>query len=472
MTRAWLTIACGSLLACGGGGELRDGGVDARADVPVDDARPDAQPVLRRPDRAVVAWMDPEPNDSWWIEERIAPWPKVHGDRDPGRRAIVREGDEVWAPDDDERMIDACLHPSGEWTAVGVDAAMRPFLARGDATGLIVRRALDDPELPADPRAWIDEPPDALRVGALSESSPSIDADGEDVVVALTSEHHAVVAYRWRYAEGELARGPRTLLSPARVATPFLPIGASYDNFDAVVAPFSVHLVIVEGRTFVAAFADRGRITQHNAVMRTSLELTRSPATLEHPSDAIVFGVDRAGVVAFTTVVGMLDRDDEPFGIAASSERIAIVGRSRREPGRDNTELHAFVAELDHQGEILDVRVWDGMKSAIAQTAAFSADGELWVAGTHDWSQNPTGISLYENGTPFVIRGLGEWTDESSRVPATTGHAELRALAVGDVLAVAGLENGPLTHTGDGDPTRIRSDAFLGWSSLTYGDRD
>ena len=446
-----------------------DGSRDAGEDAADDDAG--ARDPLRIADRSIVAWLRADRADPWWIEERIAPWPRVEGDRDPGRRAIVHDGTEVYAPGDDERLIDACLHASGQWTAVGVDAARRPFLVRGDHAGAIARAILDDPELAEDPRAWIETPSDTLRVGALSEASPSVDADGDDAVVALMSESHAILLHRWEFTEGAFVRGARALLSPARVATPFLPIGASYDNFDAVVAPYLVHLAVApmgsahEGRAFVVALADRGRIDRHNALMGTDLALLRSGPG-EHPSDALVFGVDRDGSVRFTVVAGTVDREDEPFGIAASRERVAIVGRTRREPGRDNTELHAFIAQIDHQGRVLAAGTWDGARSALAQVAAFAPDGSLWVGGTHDWTQNPTGISLYEPGTPFLLAASAEgWIDRSATLATTRGHAELRALAVGDDVAAGGLENGPLTHTGDSDPSRIRSDAWASWSA-------
>jgi len=52
-----------------------------------------------------------------------------------------------------------------------------------------------------------------------------------------------------------------------------------------------------------------------------------------------------------------------------------------------------------------------------------------------------------------------------SLLPPTSGHAELRALRVhtnagATTLFVGGHEYGPQTHTGDGDPSLIRSDAW------------
>ncbi|MCZ7678273.1 MAG: hypothetical protein M5U28_05660 [Sandaracinaceae bacterium] len=193
------------------------------------------------PERAIVAWLESSPAEPWWVEERLAPQPSVAGDRDVGPRSIVRAAPErevIWLPPENDRLTGACRHASGEWSAVGVDEDRRVFLARGDASGPLERVLLDDPELASDPRAWVTTPREVPRVAGLTESSPAIGAVGEDVVISLMTEDHAVLVYRWRWEEGAFARGPRTLVSPAMNVTPYLPIGGSYDDFDAVAAPY------------------------------------------------------------------------------------------------------------------------------------------------------------------------------------------------------------------------------------------
>jgi hypothetical protein len=452
------------LCACGSAGE-------ATPDAP---GTPDAGAAARDeriPDRALVEWMgvewtaggEPRP---WWIEERIAPQPMVAGDHDLGPRAVVRGEPErrvVWLPQDTDRLTDACLHPSGEWSAVGVEADMRLFLARGGPEGLRDRIVLDDPALAGDPNAWIGTSPDALRVNALSEASPSIAADGEDVVVSVWSEDNAVLAYRWSRREGAFARGPRTLVSPALLVTPFLPIGGSYDDFDAVVSPYQTRLAVdAAGRAFVATFTDQNRLVRHNAVFGTSLDLLRDVlAPRQNTSDALLSRVDRDGSIGFAVIVGTVDVEDEIFGIAVGAQRVALLGRNRRELGRDNTELHVMIAQADLDGTPLGTTTFDALDSGLAQTGAY-VGGELWVGGTEGWLQNPSGRSVFEEGQPFLIR-LGAGTPErlDALLPPTEGHAELRALRVErGTLFAGGHELGPLTHTGDADPALIRSDAW------------
>lgn len=463
-----------SLLACGGAPV-----VDARDDGGAPRGAPDAPPVdapapeareVRVADRAVVAWMRVDSEDPWWIEERLAPEPAVRGDRGVGPRSVVRGGAAravVWSPPDADRLTAAVSHPSGEWSAVGVDAERRVFLARGGASGLLDRRTLDDPELATDPRAWLGAPRDALRVGALSEASVAVAADGEDVVVALMSEDFAVLAYRWRREGGAYVRGPRTLVSPAVVASPFLPIGGSFDTFSATVGPYLTHLAVdARGRAFVAVHADRQRLTRHNAVLGTSLELVRERlGPRENSSDALVTRVDRDGSVGFARVVGTPDVEDEVFGLAVGASRVAVLGRSRRELGRDNTELHAMVSELDLEGVPRGTVTFDARASALAQSGVYEGE-DLWVGGSEGWTQNPSGRSVLTPGRPLLLRlrdgASGRVVERADALlPQTEGHSELRALAVyRGAVFLGGHERGPLTHTGDGDRALVRADAW------------
>lgn len=439
------------------------------ADVPPADAPPPSPRDVRVPDRAVVAWMGVTSVGPWWVEERIAPQPLVAGDRDLGPRSVVRAAPDrevVWTPPDSDRLTSAALHPSGEWSAAGVEADGRIFLAHGDARGLHDRRVLDDPALAADTRAWLSTLREVPRIGALSEASVALVADGEDVVVSLMSQDFAVLVYRWRREGGGFVRGPRTLVSPAMTVTPFLPIGGSYDDFDAVVSPYLTRLgVDRQGRAYVAVFTDRSRLTRHNAAFGTRLELVRERLTpRENSSDALVARVDRDGAVGFTRVVGTADVEDEVFGIAVGDERVAVLGRSRRELGRDNTEIHVMVSELGLDGTPLGTTTFDARDSGLAQAAAYVGP-DLLVGGTDAWVQNPSGRSVFQAGRPMLLRLRGAPARQVERLdallPTTSGHAELRALFVsGGSLLLGGHERGPLTHTGDADRSLVRSDAW------------
>ncbi|MDB4938071.1 MAG: hypothetical protein JWP87_5043 [Labilithrix sp.] len=470
-------VACDEVEVDAAADRSGDGGANDGA-APADAATPDVPRTERIADRSLIEWMSADPTEPWWIEERIAPQPSQPGDYELGPRSIMRAAPDrrvVWQAPDTERMTDACRHPSGEWSAAGVDADRRVFLARGNADGLLDRVLIEDPELVNDSRAWNSTPRTVPRVWSWSEQSVSVVADGEGVVLALMTEDDAVLAYRFARGNRTFERGPRTLVSPAASRSPFIPIGGSYDDFDAVTAPFLVHLGVEgNGRAFVAQFADSNRIRSHNAKMGTSLELLRDQLyPSERTQDVLVSGFDRDGSVAFATVVGVPDVEDEVFGLAVGEGRVAVLGRHRRELGRDNTEIHVMVAELSAEGAPLATTSFDALDSGLAQTGAY-VGSQLWVGGTEGWVQNPSGRSVSGQGQPFLARLRDDPAVQGRRVverfdpllPPTGGHAELRALRVRTTSAGAtslfmgGHENGPQTHTGDGDPSLIRSDAW------------
>lgn len=421
-------------------------------------------------DRAIVEVLGvDEGGAAWWIEERIAGQPIYLGDRELGPRSLVRAAPErvvVWTAPETERLVDAVIHPSGDWSAVGVDASSGVFLVRGDAAGMRVRITLDDPELASDPWASTGAPAERLSVSPITESGVSIVADGEDVVVAVPTRQNALLAYRWSWADGGWARGVRTLVTPAIAISPVMGIGGSYDDFDSYVGPYLLHLGIdrASGRVFVATYTDRRRVARHNEAFGTHVDLLRDVLyPRESTSDVLVVGIDDDGSHAFATVVGTVDVEDELSGIAVGPSRVAVFGRSRRELGRENSELHVMVAELDHDGVPLGTTTFDCEVSGLAEAAAY--DGEtLYVGGSEGWRQNPDGRSILSPGRPFLARLTGEERSVERlgpMLPATEGHGELRAIAMtAGRVRLGGHERGPLTHTGDADRSLIRSDAW------------
>jgi hypothetical protein len=285
------------------------------------------------------------------------------------------------------------------------------------------------------------------------------------------SEHNAVLVYRFRWDGAAWQRGPRKLVSPASAETPFLPIGATYDNFDAIVSPFTPRLAVAQqdGAAYVALATTTSRLKQHNTVFRTSFQPLRSAGSHEKASDILISRIDRDGSLAWSRLVGTPDVDDEVYAVAVGpAGQVALVGRARRELGLDNTEWHATITTLDAAGQTTAALRVDTRDSGIAQCAAFAADGSLFVGGTESFLQNPVGFSLYQAGRPFLLQLGGadaanklEPVRRDALLPTTTGHTELRALAFFENrLWLAGFENGPLTHTGDQDRSLIRAD---GW---------
>jgi hypothetical protein len=454
----------------------------AQCAAPSDNPQPGpAERDERTSGQVVVSWLLADPAQPYWLEEELAAWPQRAGDRDLGPRRIMRgvagaPPEIIYAPGDPDRLTAAVVHDRESWSAVGVDGERRPFLVRGRGHALLPRIVLDDPALAGDRASWNgDTPPTALRVGLLSEDSVRIAGTAEEVVVSLLSEDSAVLAYRFRWDGAQLVRGARTLVSPAMAEAPYLPDSPSYDNFDAVVNAFSARLAVTgSGVAYVAMALTYQRMLRHNAVFGTSYQPLRSDQDrLNRPSDLLITRIERDGTRAWSRLAGTPDVDDEVYALATdAAERVAAVGRSRRERMRDNTEWHATITALDASGGVTAAVVFDTADSGIAQCAAFAPDGTLLVGGTEGWLQNPSGISLYQPGRPFLLRlgvdgarGPIEPVRQGALLPRTEGHSELLALAVTeDLLWLGGLERGPLTHTGDADRSLVRAD---GWLSVT-----
>lgn len=442
-------------------------------ETPPADAPPPPPFARRLPDHAVVAWVAAGETAAWWIEERLTAIPWRSGDREVGPRRLVRaSGDApsrtIYEPAAQERLITAVLHPSGAWSAAVATADFGVALVRGAADGAVrARRILDDPALAADTAAWRgDEAPSRLMLNARSEDSLRLATDGEDVVLTLTTRWDSALAYRWRWAGGDWARGPRTLLAPASPLPVFIPDTASYDVFDAVLNPWSTHVCVdATGTAQVALWVDHPRLRAINAAFGTTHSLrVDGPPMVERPSDILVVPVARSGARGAARVVGVANVDDEAYGIACGGTRVAVVGRHRREVGRDNTELHALLALLDGANAEPVVRSFDGDQNAIAQTVTLDDDGTVWVGGTESWTQNPVGVSVSGPGRPLLLRWRGGAGDAPTRVslPTLRGHAELRAVVMGGrALWLGGIEDGPVTHTFDGDRAALRGG---GWA--------
>lgn len=452
----------------------RDADAPDAVDAHAEDAPEGPPPADREIDgRAVVALVRAAGDELWWVEERLAAIPWRAGVRELGPRRLMRaRGAEaprvIFEPPSDERLVSVTAHPSGAWSAVVTSASLEVALVRGDEGGSVrATVTLDDPALADDRGAWQgDAPPRSPTLGGRSEDSVRVAADGEDVVVSLTTQWNSVMLYRWRWSSGAWARGPRTLVSPAAPVEVFIPDTASYDVFDAIVAPWTTHLCVDEGgAAHVAIWVDHVRLLTHNRVLGTSLALLRGPVPrTERPTDILVTRVGRDGARGLQRIVGTPDVDDEPFAIACARGRVAVAGRHRREPGRDNTEFHGFAAVFDGAGGEARTLSFDGDALALAQSVAFDDDGAVLLGGAEGWTQNPVGVSVGGEGRPFLLRWSGVRGEAPVRLsaPVVPGHGELRAIAVrGAARWLAGIARGPVTHTWDADRANLRGDGWI-----------
>jgi hypothetical protein len=370
-----------------------------------------------------------------------------------------------WTSPDGTYVSDICLHPSGEVSAVLVGSDFTVSLARLDAhLTLLSLATIHDPVLASDPNVS-DAGALDLRTNGFASDAARIGAVGEGVVVVVDTSWNSIIAYRASFA-GAWSSPQRTLLEPPTDLTPFLPTSGTFDTFGAIVAWFRSPLdVDDEGNAYVAVWANPDRIRAHVAFFNDGLTPLPDDAGVPGPADSDILlnkmGAD--GQRIWTRVIGTA-HEDEPYAIRAHGGVVAVVGRSRRFPGLDNTAWDAFVGVSSTAGDTIVSRAIALGASAILLAVDVLPQGGLVVGGSDGWSENPDGLSIVTFGTKLLLQ-LPAFEAEPVRVSLQAGprHNEVRTVLGGaDRIWFGGDEDGPIMHTGDGDPSQIRATGVLG----------
>jgi hypothetical protein len=382
--------------------------------------------------------------------------------------ADARGPERQWTPPDGAYIAGACWHPSGEVSAVLLDADRTVSLARlrADLTTLSVA-AVHDPAIARDPNANDAGAQDLLANGFAPDAA-QIAGSGEDVVAVVDTSWNSIVAYRASYsdASGAWSTPSRTLLEPPAPLTPFLPTSGSFDTFGAIVAWFRSPLDVDEqGNAYVAVWADPSRIAAHVAAFHDALAPVL-PDPSEPPvadGDILLTKMDAQGARLWSRVVGT-PHEDEPYAVRARAGVVAVVGRTRRLPGFDNTTWDAFASVMSATGEPIITRAIAFDASAIFLAVDLPPGGGLIAAGSDGWQQNPSGLSVFTYGVKLLV-GLGAFDATPVRWTLAPGprNNEIRTVLADDTeVWFGGDEDGPIMHTGDGDLTQIHATGVLG----------
>jgi hypothetical protein len=374
-----------------------------------------------------------------------------------------------WVAPDGVYISDACWHPSGEVSAVLLGGDRGVSLARlaADLTPVAVD-ALHDPAVATDPHAAEEGGAQDLLANALASDAARIGAVGEDIVAVVDTSYNSIVAYRVSFA-GAWSAPRRTLVEPPAALTPFLPTSGTFDTFGAIVAWFRSPLdVDDQGNAYVAVWADPTRLRAHNDAFHDGLvplpvgdtDAGAAPSS----SDVVVTKVDAQGARVWSLVVGTA-HEDEPYAIRARGGAVAVVGRSRRFPGFDNTVWDAFIAAASTEGAPLGARTIALDASGIFLAIDRQPPQGAWILGGSDgWSQNPDGLSVLSYGAKLLLV-LPALDATPTRLPLSPGprNNEIRAV-IGDETQIwfGGDEDGPIMHTADGDLTQIHATGVLG----------
>lgn len=288
---------------------------------------------------------------------------------------------------------------------------------------------------------------DAGRIAAL----------GDDAIVALRAGDSSVRAQRYMPDGAGYRRSWDAMVEPGNDLLPSGLISGSYDTFGQLRDPFHVYLDIAsDGGVWIAVAVDPASdlLAAHDAAFGEQLGFLG-----DHPSaDALVTRLAAGGGRAFSRMVGTPSRD-EVHGLRAVGDRVLVVGRAETHPG-DPGGWDGLLAQVDAAGNA-SARTLDVAAGDILFDADVVSAGRTVAVGGTGYTDNPSGASISE-ACALLALVVTEQGQATLALPSLPRNNHLRTLLVdGASLWVAGMTDGPGTHSGDGDPAAIRADPFV-----------
>jgi len=446
---AFCVIALAALAACGGGG----GGPSSE---------PAIQPAPLEIATAGVAVIKVQSGAVGIaaLEQRLTALTEPGPDRSVALYDIHGTSTGRYAAPAGFSVIDFCQHPSGELTIV-LATAKQVRLARLDRSGATLASLdVSDPQAATDPffdTGGIHD--DGSLLPIYTRDAVRVAAAGEDVVMALRTGRNATVAYRFnRAAGGAFSRAWRTLAEPGFSVFAIGITSGSFDTFDALISHWQVKLDVDAS----------GNVAIGGVSHQQSAELFATHSRYFGDAIAAVNGVLVTRIAADGTRLGATAIDthqvSELYGLRVQGDDIAVTGRVftvRRDDGGGWDGYFARVSQAS--GALGAYRTVDVDRGEILFDGVALGQGRWLVAGSAGYTQNPDGASVFEPAAPLlaVLEADGS---VRSRIPFAAGPRinELRSLApLGGHWLVAGMANGPGTHSGDGNRALITADGFV-----------
>ncbi len=381
----------------------------------------------------------------------VRPVRRLAWQRDDGSPVASYAADNGWS------LIDVAVHPSGEATAV-VASDLQLRLLRFDAAGrMTVASDVVDPLVPVDPLVDLGATVrnDQSLVPIVTRNAARVAPMGEDAALVIRTGRTALVAYRYGIQDGQHQRRWRTLVGPASSyeGRTFVPY-ASYDTFGQLDNHWHVLAdTAPDGTLYVAVSQSPASsniaLLAHNQHFNDALQST---------SGALLTRIDADGQRRWTRALEATQLS-EAHGLRTDGTTVALVGRVRTQ--RLDTGWDAYIALYDTSGVQRGYRVHDIDRGDVLLDVVGLGNGRWLAVGAAGYIQNPAGTSISEAPLPLalVLEGDGRLRQ---RIDLASGqrHNELRSAALwrNGQLLVAGLTNGPATHTADADLSLLRAD--------------
>lgn len=380
----------------------------------------------------------------------------------PDRSLLVADSGTIptrtYTPPTGWSLADFAVHASGEMTAVlANDASIR--LVRLDSKGAVRHETqFSDPAAERDPFEGNEQ---VIRNGRslvpwTTRDAVRIAAVGDDLVMVLRSGRNAVLAYRLRHGGGTYTSVWRTLVEPGVEIGNMGLTSGTFDPIGGLDNQWQVFMdVAPDGRVAVAVSTHlTGLVEGHTAHFREPL-----PAELQR--GVLVTELAGNGVRLGTSVVDLVHKS-ELHAVRFTPTGIAVAGRVFTERRADGWD--AFVAVVrPGTGLAGGYQLVNADKGEVIFEIDVLADGRLVAVGSAGYTQNPAGGSISEEASHFLAL-LDERGALLKRVdvPGKARHNQLRAIAPWNQKWLVGaLQNGPGTHSADGNPALLVADGAV-----------
>ncbi|HSR97533.1 MAG TPA: hypothetical protein VLM79_10805 [Kofleriaceae bacterium] len=338
-------------------------------------------------------------------------------------------------------LADFTLHPGGEASILlesDAGYALERWLPDGTRSGSVELTDLA-------PTAW-------------SRDSGRTAAVGDDVVLAVRAADNSVRAYRYTPDAAGYRRIWETVVEPANDLFPAGLISGSFDTFGQLRNPFRVYVDVgSDDAVWVGVPVDPATdlLLEHNAEFGDDLRFI--PGAIAS-SDALLTRLDGAGRRVFSRMVGT-QWADQIYAMRAVVGGVLVAGRSETTQG-DAGGWDGLLAQVAGDGAV-SARTIDISAGDVFFDADVLSDGRTVAVGGTGYTDNPSGGSISEECSLLAV----VLTDDAQTVlslPHLPRHNELRTLLVDTTTVwVAGMSDGPGTHSGDGDPSAIRAEPFV-----------
>lgn len=358
-------------------------------------------------------------------------------------------------------LVDFALHPSGDLSIV-LTTSREIRLVRLDHNG-----SVRSDQLFADPAAVADPffnyagglKDDKSLQPALMHDAARLASLGESLLLVLRTGRNAIVAYRLDPdSRGIYRQAWRTLVEPG--ASIFLEgiTSGTFDVFGQLQNPLRLFIDVDAAGILAIGTVE---VPMLNFTFRAHADYFDDPIAASN--GILLTRVETANGLRLGSSVIDTQKRVELYGVRASSQGFALVGRVLSEVRSDGAGWDAFAASVAQDGSLGRYHTVDVDRGDVLFDFAQLPSGRYLALGTTGYVQNPTGASISESAQPLlVLLGPDGSLVQNLGFAGGPRHNQLTTLVRRDRgWLLGGMVNGPGTHSGDTDRALLVADGFL-----------